>query len=217
MSGAQQETSLFHLHLPFSPLQFSPSPYSFPSPSQPILQSARFSLPLFHTVSPSLAPCLSIKNTHMTLCQILLLDLGGCCVFFSSRFSPLFFSMPAWESHLINTSTQSRHFIYTHWLHYVCVCVCRYKCKLIVPLIFSFIPSPLLSCQEAVSLCIYKSLFFICLASLQTPPLFLCLRLSYAPSNAFPSLTDSFSLSRNDLALSQNIAQIQFYISCKRG
>ena len=67
---------------------------------------------------------------------------------------------------------------YAHTGCTVCVSVCRYKCMLIVLLIFSFILSSLLSCQEAVSLCIYKSLFLSAFPSLQL----------------FPSLSDSPSL-----------------------
>lgn len=66
---------------------------------------------------PCLSPFLSLSDflfkTHMTLCQIMLLDLAGSCVFLLTLF-PLFF-IPALESHLINRSTLSHtyHRIYT--------------------------------------------------------------------------------------------------------
>lgn len=91
------------------------------------------------------------------------------CIFFSR--SSLF--IPAWKSHLKKQKHTVSHRASTTCTHTdctVCLCVCRYKCMVTVILIFSFILSPLLPCQEGVSLCIYKSLFLSASTALHHSP-----------------------------------------------
>lgn len=94
--AVQQKKSL---PLTFTPLQSSLSLYAFPSLSP----SRSLSLSPFLYVSHSFSRSDFLFKTHMTLCQIMLLDLAGSCVFLLTL-SPLFL-IPALESHLINRST----------------------------------------------------------------------------------------------------------------
>lgn len=153
--------------LSFTSTYLSPSPiFSF---------SLFFSLPVsFHPeICPSflssylcVSPLALRLKTHMTLCQILPLDLRGSCAFFLTLF-PFYSSLRIRSNKHKHAVSHRAGAAYTHT---VCLCVCRYKCMLTVLLIFSFILSPLLSCQEAVSLCIYKSLFLSAFPALHHSP-----------------------------------------------
>lgn len=113
--------TLSHLHILFPLSNSLLFPYSFPSLSPSILQS------VYLSVSPPARSLPLYLKTHMTLCQILLLDLGGSCAFFLTLF--LFFFFPS----LRITSNKHKHTVshragttYTHPDCTVCLCQCLY-------------------------------------------------------------------------------------------
>lgn len=108
-------------------------------------------------------------KTHMTQCQIMLLDLAAVLlIFFFLHFT---YFIPAQESRLINSRAVLHTPLHAHSDRTVCVyvCVCRYKCMLIALLVFSFMLPPLLSCEN-LSVCASISPFLSAFSALQHSP-----------------------------------------------
>lgn len=151
-----------------------------------------FPLSLFihQKVSPflPLSPPLTFYLKHTWHCaRLCSLILQQYCIFLFLHFSHF---IPAQESHLINSRAQScTH----HCMHTVTALrVCGYKCMLIALLIFSFMPSPLLSC-EILSVCASISPFLSAFSALWHSS-----SVSYPSSSCvWPIAWSLFSLSTN--------------------
>lgn len=158
-----------------------------------------FSLSLSCSLSPYIwksHPFLSLSDilfkTHMTLCQI-------CAPWSRSSIAFFFFLalFPFHYSSRIPSNKQQSTVLHTslHTHSDSTVCVCGYKCMLIVLLIFSFMLSLLLSCEN---LSVWASIVCFYLPSLHsdTPPV------SYSSASCvWPIAVSLFSLSINHSTL----------------
>lgn len=129
----------------------------------------------------------SLCLKHTWHCASVFLDLrGSCTFFFLLSFSLFYFILYIFrpeKDQVAHTQTHNWRYRCARWLHFVR----KNKCTLIVLLLFSFIRAPLLSCGEAVSLCICKSLCLSAFSTLQ--PLYLSLTNSMSSSFFFPRLS----------------------------